>query len=253
MKKEFISRLVFHVLITIIIGITFIGCAVSFTTEKEFAEAADLLTPIMGTPVPTDTSTPTPMVTPTNTCTPSPTNTCTPTPSPTNTCTPSPTPTNTPTPTPTVTPLPKIYDIALDAEMQWFLLDLCKDQGVDFELALATAWRESRYKSNAYNVNSNGSEDAGIFQINDCNWEKYERMFPGWDPYDPYDSCRAGVAHIKMCMQYDEKPTCFMMVYNMGHSGAKKLWKQGIWSSSYSRGLVDYMENTLPKLKLIDY
>ena len=169
---------------------------------------------------------------------PSPTPTSTPTPKPTNTPTPTPTatltpvPTNTPTPTPEPTDVPKIYDISLEAEYQWYILDKCKEAGVEFELALSTIWRESRYGADITNKNDDDTMDAGLFQINECNWETYEKMFPGWDPWDPYDNINAGIVHIKNCMKYDKKPSCFMMAYNMGYNGASKLWKRGIWSSA---------------------
>lgn len=244
-------RLVFYAIIALILIVCSIGIRVS-VTESTKTLGGELDTEITVSPIPTLTvvpsSTPIPLSsTPvvTNTPTPSPLPTETPTP----TCTPI--PTNTPTPTPS--PLPKIYDVKLDAEIQWYLLGVCKANDVPFNLAMATIWKESRYNPNAINNNGGKSTDAGLFQINDCNWDMYSRKFEDWDPFDPYDSCDAGVAHIKYCMQYDKKPTCFMMVYNMGLTGARRLWKKGTWSSEYSRELVDYMENVLPGLQLIDY
>lgn len=40
------------------------------------------------------------------------------------------------------------------------------------EQALEIAWCESRLSPTAYNVNSSGSIDRGVFQINDFYWEE---------------------------------------------------------------------------------
>ena len=249
--KNYIKRNAIQLIVLCVILVAemiIVHNCVSDLYDKSYAELNKGVYIMEGEPYDaSDRLSPSVTIIPSTSPTPIPTNT----PTPTLTSTPTPIPTNTPTPEPTE--LPKIYDISLEAEYQWYILDRCQEQGVEFELALSTIWRESRYRASVTNKNSNDTMDAGLFQINECNWDTYESMFPGWDPWDPYDNIDAGIYHIKKCMKYDKKPSCFMMVYNMGYSGASKLWKQGVWSSAYSRGLVDYMENTLPKLKLIDY
>lgn len=198
--------------------------------------------------------------------------------SPTNTPLPTPTITSTPTPTstpsPTITPTPepvnywgcdhkcdddgRYYDIDLDSRYQVYIHEMCEKIGVPFELAIATCWKESRYNPNSYNSNNrNGTVDAGLFQINSCNWEWFKEIFGElWDPYEPYDSIDAGLYYIQYCMEYSmqfsDDPKVFMMVYNMGPTGARKLWKQGIWSSQYSRDIYYYMTEELPTLKIIE-
>jgi len=181
---------------------------------------------------------------------PIPTITVTPTSTPVPTNTPTPIPTNTPIPTPTS--MSKAYDVKMPAEHQSYLIMRSEQYGVEVEIAFSTVWRESEFNQNATNnKNKNKTIDAGYFQINSCNWDFYREVFgQDWDPYDPYDNIDAGVYHIAMCMKYDKNPTCYMMVYNMGYGGASRLWKQGIWSSEYTRSLVNYKNNVLPGLKI---
>ena len=214
--------------------------------EEEIVEA----TP---SPIPTLSSSPSP--------TPSPTPTVTPTPSP------SPSPSPSPTLTPTPTPDPdnfwgcehkcdeegRYYDIALDPGYQVYIHNLCEKIGVPFELAISTCYVESRYDNSDYNKNDDGTIDVGLFQINEDNWEWFRSIFgESWDPYDPYDSIDAGLYYIQYCMEFDKDPRVFMMVYNMGPTGARKHWNKGTWSSEYSRALYKYMTEELPNLKVIE-
>ena len=192
-------------------------------------------------------------ISPTSTPTPIPTATCTPTPSPL--------PTNTPTPTPgnfwgcehRCDSEGRYYDIELEAEYQVYIHDICEKIGVPFELGISTCWRESTYSNGDYNINDDGTRDVGLFQINECNWEWFKEIFgESWDPYDPYDSIDAGLYYIQYCMEFDKDPRVFMMVYNMGPTGAREKWDQGIWSTEYSRSLYNYMTKELPLLKIIE-
>lgn len=206
----------------------------------------------------------TPTITPSASLTPTIIPTIIATPSPTST--PLPTPTNTPKPTPTPTPEPenfwgcdhrcdeegRYYDIELDPDYQVYIHELCEKIGVPFDLAIATCWKESLYRTSDSNINDDGTIDAGLFQINECNWEWMREIFgESWDPYDPYDSIDAGLFYIQYCMQFDDDPRVFMMAYNMGPTGARKHWNKGTWSSKYSRAIYEYMTEELPTLKII--
>ena len=183
------------------------------------------------------------------TSTPVPTPTLTPTPEPT--ATPIPTATPTPSPTPSIRES-KIYDIPLDAEIQWYIYDRCELEDVPFNYAIGCAYAESNFNNDAINYNDNGSVDIGLFQINECNYTWFEDLFGSFDPTDIYDNINGGIHFIKYSMKFASSPYCYFMVYNLGPTGAKRLWKKDIYSTKYSRKIVNYVEDTLPSLLLID-
>ena len=49
--------------------------------------------------------------------------------------------------------------------------------GADAEIALAVAKAESHYRADAYHINSNGSVDRGIFQINSVHGYSEAQLF----------------------------------------------------------------------------
>lgn len=145
----------------------------------------------------------------------------------------------------------RFYDIPLLPEYQSFIHECAHSQGVPFDLAIATCWMESRYTPAARHENENDSIDAGLFQINECNWDMFRELYgERWDPFDPYDSIKAGIWYINYSMSFDDNPKTYMMVYNMGPGGAMKEWRWGKKSSSYTKELLRYMNEELALLEI---
>lgn len=61
------------------------------------------------------------------------------------------------------------------------------------------------------------------------------------DLYNPYGNIRVGLSILRdISDSYLESSgmDCVLMVYNMGNNGAKKCWAEGIYSTSYTRGIL---------------
>ena len=63
-----------------------------------------------------------------------------------------------------------------------------------------------------------------------------------WDPMNPYDSIDASIF---MLSEYTKDYNCdnyhvLLMNYNMGHGNAVECFNSGIYSSKYSRAIMDY-------------
>ena len=131
------------------------------------------------------------------------------------------------------------YDIPLELDIQRHIFDECKLYGVPYELAMAVMYVETggtfdsslRSKTN----------DSGLFQINDVHkqWLKESGIN---DLYNPYQNSSAGIWILKDALSKCNNIHTSLMVYNMGHGGARKLWKKGIYSSKYSRKVVETMD-----------
>ena len=131
------------------------------------------------------------------------------------------------------------YDIPLKLDIQRHIFDECQLHGVPYELAMAVMYVETggTYKTDL----KSKTNDSGLFQINDVHkqWLKESGIT---DLYNPYQNSSAGIWILKDALSKGDNIHTSLMVYNMGHGGAKKLWKKGIYSSKYSRKVVETMD-----------
>ena len=131
------------------------------------------------------------------------------------------------------------YDIPLEIDVQRHIFDECQLYEVPYELAMAVMYVETggifdsslRSKTN----------DSGLFQINDVH-KKWLKESGITDLYNPYQNSSAGIWILKDALSKGDNIHTSLMVYNMGHGGAKKLWKKGVYSSKYSRKVVETMD-----------
>lgn len=131
---------------------------------------------------------------------------------------------------------PTYYDIPLSKELQLYTYTRCVDYGIPehYELVLAMMWQESNYTPDLVSA----TDDYGITQINACNHEWLSDLLGTTDFLDVCQNIDAGTYIIsKMLLKYGDEHKA-LMAYNMGENGAALNWDAGIYTSSYSRGVV---------------
>lgn len=132
--------------------------------------------------------------------------------------------------------------VALPVDMpgseQRIVWKICKDYGIDFVFVMALIGHETEFTKDARSITG----DSGYMQINDICLEEMERR--GFtDMTDTADNVGAGVSILRDYMdKYDGNKHKVLMAYNMGATGAAKLWAQGITSSEYSREVMERYE-----------
>lgn len=129
-------------------------------------------------------------------------------------------------------PKDRVYDVPLDGDVQEYILELCDQYEMDPVLVLAMMYVETRFDPAA--VSKTG--DYGLMQINKVNHEGYRKILGITDFLDAKQGALAG---IYMLWDLREHYGCdienkILMAYNRGIGGAKKLWKQGIYSNTYT-------------------
>lgn len=131
------------------------------------------------------------------------------------------------------------YDIPLELDVQRHIFDECQLYEVPYELAMAVMYVETggTYKTDLRSK----TNDSGLFQINDVH-KQWLRDSGITDLYNPYQNSSAGIWILKDALSKGDNIHTSLMVYNMGHGGAKKLWKKGIYNSKYSRKVVETMD-----------
>lgn len=136
--------------------------------------------------------------------------------------------------------IPEKYSNAggyLPEEVQRYLWDLCKERDLDYYIIIALIERESDYKSNASGDNGNSK---GYMQVQE-RWHR-ERMEAEAveDLYDPYGNVRVGLNFLQELYEKHgaSGTNCVLMVYNMGEQKAIEHWKNGVYSTEYSREIL---------------
>lgn len=135
-----------------------------------------------------------------------------------------------------------VYNVDLSVELQNYTQDICEEYGVSYPLAIAIMYHESRFQPDV--VSNTG--DYGIMQINKCNHAWLEKELGITDWFDPYQNIKAGVYILSLNSQYGDLHKV-VMCYNYGPTGAKKCWDKGIYSSEYSRTVM----NTIDSLEVV--
>jgi hypothetical protein len=114
----------------------------------------------------------------------------------------------------------------------------------DEALPIASVETGGTYSFDAIHINSNGTQDGGLFQLNDktyqgiVNWFKSEgRQFDSWDRCDPEFNISAGlfwIGHLKFV--YNLEGHSLFTNYNKGVKGASDYYaKTGTYESDYSQ------------------
>lgn len=135
-----------------------------------------------------------------------------------------------------------IEEIPLDENLQRYVWDLCTVNEVSPFLVYGVIQQESGFRTNAL---SSDGKDYGLMQIREINHDWLNKSF-GYelDYSDPYDNIMAGIKMIKGHLENRNGDiTEALMCYNMGATGASNAWNKGIYSTEYSRNVVEYMNN----------
>lgn len=122
------------------------------------------------------------------------------------------------------------YDIPLSAELQEYLLGKCVEHNLDFELVLAIIQCESNFQTDVVSK----TNDHGLMQINGGNFEWLTVELGVTDFIDAKQNIDAGTFILGELFAQEPTDVKALMMYNCGPTGAKRLWEQGIFSTTYT-------------------
>ena len=133
--------------------------------------------------------------------------------------------------------VPKFYfDISVPKDIQDYMFEICKQYNVPVALIVAMMERESRFNSDAVSR----TNDYGYMQIHKGNFEWLKNTLGISNLLDPKENILCGVyiisSHLKKNNNDINKA---LMCYNCGAGGAARLWRQGTYSTAYSRSIID--------------
>ncbi len=135
-----------------------------------------------------------------------------------------------------------------DVALLEYINTLCETYELPPQLIYAMIERESSWKADALNAAGNC---IGLMQISTVNLDWLEESLGVEDLYDPYQNVLSGISMIAAYIDTYGDYHMALMCYNCGSGGAQKLFDQGIYSSSYSRWIVERMEQLQAQDNLI--
>lgn len=132
---------------------------------------------------------------------------------------------------------------------QIYLWSICKDADVDYYMVLALIELESGYR---YYATGDSGNSIGLMQIQE-KWHKERMEALGEDSlFNPYSNMRIGVNYLKEIQDKyisNSGAHCVLMVYNMGYSGASKLWAEGVYSTAYTQQILQRAQEIKQELQ----
>lgn len=125
-------------------------------------------------------------------------------------------------------------DVDMDVDLQEFTFYLSTAYNIDFPLVMALIKQESNFNAEA--VSDAG--DYGLMQINEINFDTITENLGITEFAEPYSNIKSGLFILRKLFEKYEDPQKVLMAYNMGETGASRLWKQGVYESNYSRCVI---------------
>lgn len=133
---------------------------------------------------------------------------------------------------------PIYYDCPLDRELQDYIRELCDEHGIPMPLVIAQIEVESSFRSNLISE----TNDYGLMQINKVNHAWLSEQYGITDFLDPYQSVFCGITILSQHYAQYQQMDRSLMAYNLGATGARRLWDKGIYETSYTRKIKKAME-----------
>lgn len=130
------------------------------------------------------------------------------------------------------------YDCPLSHDLQDYIRTLCGNYGVPMSLIIAMIDVESSFRADVISK----TNDYGLMQINIINHEWLREEYDITDFLDPYQNVFCGIAMIAEHYNRYCDVNRAVMAYNLGLTGAKRLWDKSIFRTSYTDKINAAME-----------
>ena len=125
-------------------------------------------------------------------------------------------------------------EVPFGPSLQMVLQQLCWDNAVPYEIALAVIHQESRFDPSVQNGNC-----IGYMQVNDVNFEWLHREIGITDLHDPVQNLMAGTYMLGELFEKYGEWNMALTAYNFGEVGAReKFFKKGRISCPYSDSVI---------------
>ena len=109
----------------------------------------------------------------------------------------------------------KLYDVPLDAELQFHIIGLCEERNIDPAIVMAMIWRESRFHADSV---GDGGNSLGLMQVQPRWHSKRMEKLGCDDLLDPHQNVVVGIDYLaESIRRYDGDVAKALVAYNAGH------------------------------------
>lgn len=136
-------------------------------------------------------------------------------------------------------------DVPMDEDLQEFVFYLSAAYEMDFTFVMALIQQESDFRSDVVSA----TNDYGLMQINEINHPYLQEQLGITDFTEPYGNVRAGMFILRKLFEKYETSEKVLMAYNMGETGASRLWEQGIFEINYSKSVLQIQQELNAELE----
>lgn len=133
------------------------------------------------------------------------------------------------------------YDIPLDKELQSYITKKAAEYNVPVKIVYALIQCESGFNPNAISK----TNDYGLMQINKINHSRLATKLKIKDFLDAKQNALAGIYMLSESLNATKSGDIqqAIMIYGLGFGGASNLFNQGIYSTAYSRNLLEIADS----------
>lgn len=125
-------------------------------------------------------------------------------------------------------------DVPMDARLQEYVFYLSEAYDIDFTFVMALIQHETNFEEGAISL----TDDYGLMQINSINHTYLAEELGITDFLDPYENVKAGMFILRKLFEKYKTPEKVLMAYEMGETGAARLWEQGIFEVNYTKEIL---------------
>lgn len=136
-------------------------------------------------------------------------------------------------------------DCKMPEEQQEFVFYLCSGYNLDFTLVMALIQHESNFTPDVIS----STNDYGYMQINLVNHRWLTESLGVTDYLAPYQNIRGGCFILRKLFEKYQDAELVLMVYNLGETGASRLWQNGVFSTPYTEKILNVQNRFNEQMK----
>lgn len=130
-------------------------------------------------------------------------------------------------------------EVSLDQDLQKDIYLLSYSYDLPFSFVMALIQQESGFQPKVVSETA----DWGLMQINEINHKWLTKELGITNFLNPYQNIQAGIYMLSDLFEKYKKPNLVLMAYNLGETGAKRLWKKKIYHTQYSQRILQYQKD----------
>lgn len=136
-------------------------------------------------------------------------------------------------------------------ELKSYTQSVCDEYNVDYSLALGVIYNESRFQSGLTHVNSNGTVDYGLMQVNEVNFDYLNKTLgirSMSELLDDKTGIRCGVQLLAYHKQYTGNDSAALLRYQIGAGKYKQYLRKGRYTNQTHQQVLTYQSELISYL-----